>query len=258
VAGWVGNLHQCVHLELKWKELLERYGLKYFKASEQAHGTGQFAQYRDDPGDPTRPWSKKEKEIFKEIKTAFVDATVYHNIIGIGTVLMLPDYERIKRETVGEDNQLPEPYYLCAVFTLLEAGQIMNHWNATTDDKALLKPIFDSQEEYSGTMKAAFDGFAKNNPISCEYLLPPDYEDDEMFLMLQAADNYVYETRKLLIQSEYDKGRMERIAMQRLKERSRRIYKLNYKALRMVLAAQQQSDVIPIKAAIENDLELEL
>jgi hypothetical protein len=86
-------------------------------------------------------------------------------------------------------------------------------------------------------------------------LLPPYYESDRNYLVLQAADNLAYECRRLLISEEYDKHIHERIAMTRLKERVFKIYKLNYDGLKAVLEAQGP-DTIPFEADIHNRHEL--
>jgi hypothetical protein len=70
VAGFIGNQHDCVHFDFAWKEkILDKYGLKYFKASELNAGGREFAKFRDDPSDLNKKFSKREKEIFGQIKT---------------------------------------------------------------------------------------------------------------------------------------------------------------------------------------------
>ena len=96
-----------------------------------------------------------------------------------------------------------------------------------------------------------FDEFCRKNPISAQFLLPPHYEDDTHYLMLQAADNLAYECRKLLITSEYDTHLPLRIAMQRLKKQVHKIYKLNYESMRIIMEAQAP-DAIPFEAEIHN------
>jgi hypothetical protein len=42
VAGFMGHQHDCVHLDMAWKErILDKYDLKYFKASELNSGKGE-------------------------------------------------------------------------------------------------------------------------------------------------------------------------------------------------------------------------
>jgi len=63
VAGFLGHQHDCVHLDLAWRDkILDKYDLEYFKASELNTGKGQFAKFRDNPnGDLNAPFSPREK-----------------------------------------------------------------------------------------------------------------------------------------------------------------------------------------------------
>src|SRR5580704_16511057 len=49
VAGFVASNLATVTLDLRWRDLLTKYHLNYFKASELNAGEGEFRQYRDDP-----------------------------------------------------------------------------------------------------------------------------------------------------------------------------------------------------------------
>jgi len=259
VAGFVGGLDVMVVLELRWKDLLKKYNLKFFKASQIENGFGEFAQYRDDPNALSKPLSKREKALIVEIKTAFVNLICETDgLYGIGTVLILPDFERLVQEDPVAYHHLPFPYYICGQLTMMEAGQMMllSNQHSRPAARGNLRPVFDSHEEYSGRFKQIFDSFARMNPISSRYLLAPHYESELDHLTLQAADCLAYEARKLLIQQEFEPHRPERIAMTRLRKRVRRLYKLNYESLKLIAHAQT-SDTIPLAPALENDLTLE-
>ena len=98
-----------------------------------------------------------------------------------------------------------------------------------------------------------FDDFKTKNPVCSQWLLLPNYEDEKEYVALQAADNLVYECRRLLITEEYDKHIPERKAMTRLKERIYKIYKLNYDGLKTIME-NQSSNAIPITPEVENEL----
>ena len=253
VAGFLGPLEECLMLDTAWGDFLKRTGVKYFKTSQCEYGFGEFAQFRDDPKDLSRPFSKREKDLFTGIKISAVDVIMAHpEMYGVGAVLMLPDYHRLTDEYDRAAKVLPRPYYLCSTFTLMESGQMMNRLNARSGPSArgYLRPIFDSHEEYSGAMKLGFDGFCLKNPLSCKYLLSPHYEDEQTYLCLQAADVLAYESRRTLIGLEYE-NRAENKAMARLKKKIWRLYKINYDGLRVIADAQEQPDVIPIAPAIQ-------
>ncbi len=101
IAGFIGAQLVTATLELRWRDLLKKYGLEYFKASELNAGVGQFQKFRDDPNNLRwRHFSQREKDIFKEIKTTFTDLIVSFNegLYGIGAVVILPDLERLRSE----------------------------------------------------------------------------------------------------------------------------------------------------------------
>jgi hypothetical protein len=69
VAGFAANNETSACLELRWKDVLLRYNLEYFKASELNAGEGQFRQFRDEPDNRSwQPFSDREKEKFVESK----------------------------------------------------------------------------------------------------------------------------------------------------------------------------------------------
>ena len=218
VAGFLGHQHDCVHLHFAWEEkILKKYDIEYFKASELEWGTGQFAKFRDDPKNLSSPFSEREKTLFREIKTASIDLILDFQIVGFGVVMMLPDYHRLNQELKRDGRIIQAPYFICSQLCMMEAGFIM--WSLNCDSspsqRGLVRPVFDSHEEYSGRAKQMFDDFAEKNPWCSKSLFPSHYKNDRDYLMLQAADNLAYEARLLLIVQEYDKHIPERKAMVR-------------------------------------------
>lgn len=259
IAGFLGHQHDCVHFHWAWEErLLQKYELAYFKASELNAGKGQFAKFRDNADELDARFSEREKKLFDQIKIESIDIIVEFSLIqGFGAVLMLPDYYRLLDEYKSIGQLLPAPYFFCAQLVMMEAGFIIDAVNAgrPSCQQGLVRPVFDSHEQYSGRAKQMFDLFAQKNPLCSQYLLSPQYEDDKKYLILQAADNFAYEARRLVITQEYAKHIPERAAMKRLKERVLRIYKLNYEGLRAIMDSQKP-DMIPIKPKIENKMTL--
>ena len=164
VAGLVGNNHATAVLELRWRDLLKKYEIKYFKASELNAGEGQFKKFRDDPTSTARMlFSDREKCIFSEIKTAFTDAIVQCSGLSvIGASLILSDYERV-RSDYPPARTLSYPYFVCSSVVLMELGVQFNRLNQQycEQDRMRVRPVFDSHEEYSGRMKQGFDFFCR-------------------------------------------------------------------------------------------------
>jgi hypothetical protein len=241
VAGFVGNQLVTSTLELRWRDVLLKYELDYFKASELSAGTGQFQKFRDDPKEFNwRPFSKRENELFKQIKTDFTDVIINcgNGLYGIGAVVILPDLERIRAEYENA-KALPVPYYLCSTMCMVEAGLEMAEQNAGhKTDLCWLRPIFDTQEEYSGRAKTHWDIFCEKNPLAAKYLLPPHYEKEQDYLMLQAADYFAFEARKLVFTQRHNKP--IRVPMKRLiaTGNKMKIYRFDYVGLKMAADAQ--------------------
>jgi hypothetical protein len=250
VAGFVGNGAAALELDMRWKDLLTEYDLAYFKASEIEFGFGEFAKHRENLARINDPLTDNEKSFIREIKTAFVSLICdCDEMIGIGAVLLLRDYELLRNESPHAAKVLPNPYVLCADFALLEAGIMVNEVNAFYPYTTFLRPIFDSHKDFGPRFCASFNSFQRRNPICSRYLLPPHYEIEQKYRCLQAADCLAYEARRLLVRDEFEPHRNVRIAMSRLSDQVGRMYKLDYDSLKTVAEAQTP-DLIPIEPTI--------
>ena len=248
VAGFLAHQHDCVHLDLAWRDrILEKYELEYFKASELNAGTRQFAKFRDNPSNLDCLFSRREKELFGKIKTESIDIFLeFGHVAGIGVVLVLPDYYRLLEEYKPLGKALPAPYLFCANIMMMEIGVMMNEVNDAlrrnkVSQRGVVRPVFDSHKTYSGRSKLMFDEFVRKNEFCSKYLLPPHYENDKDYVVLQIADNLAYECRRLLVTSDFDTHIPERMAMKRLKEGIYRIYKLNYDGLKAIVENQPEN-----------------
>lgn len=240
VAGFCSHNKISAQMELRWRDLLNHYNLEYFKASELNAGQGQFRQFRDDPScTEWRRFSDREKTVFAEIKTAFTDviAQSADSIYGVGAVVILPDYERLLAESSAARKVLRYPYYIAAQWVLIEAGLNVTKQNKSHSpgDKVWIRPVFDSNETYSGRMKQVFDSFCADNPLAAAPMLPPYYEDDKQYLSLQVADNLAFEIRKYVecIMTH----RKQRKALERIAGCFFHVYNLNYSSLKAIVDA---------------------
>ena len=129
---------------------------------------------------------------------------------------------------------------------MMEIGVMMNEVNDDlrrnkVSQRGVVRPVFDSHKTYSGRSKLMFDEFVRKNEFCSKYLLPPHYENDKDYVVLQIADNLAYECRRLLVTSDFDTHIPERMAMKRLKEGIYRIYKLNYDGLKAIVENQPEN-----------------
>lgn len=254
VAGYSASYETWVHLGWKWTDLLKKWNLEYYKASENENALGQFAQCREDPKNVKTPLNKAERARLKEIKTEFIDAICSHHddLQGYGAVVVQEDFARLVREDEAALSLLTEsPYYICFQLCLVAAALPARNANErrTDEEKIYIKPIFDSHKEYSRVAKTLFDKFAPKNPKSAEVLVPPSFDDDKTTTPLQVADTLAYETRKLFnLRIQKPEDDYMRVPMIRLKPNVYRLYELDYKTLKALLA-RQTGDSIAVKPA---------
>jgi len=250
VGGFVSSGAPSLVLDLRWKELIDKYQVKYFKTSELENMFGEFKKYRDDPDCyPLKRFSAREKDLIRQIKTEFVDLIVEQKeaFWAVSATVLIRDWNLLKHESPEIIARLPPFYQLCGHLVMLEAGMLIWETNDhRRHDPALLRPIFDSHDEYSKRFIFSFDVFAKKNPNCSRYLLPPLFESDESYLMLQAADLFVYEMRRTIGSFHYDKREILRKSMERLLPQVSRTFILDRDAL--VKMVEMQSDYNPIQS----------
>ncbi len=241
VAGFIGNYLTTAVLEMRWADLLKKYEIKYFKASELSAGQGQFKKFRDDSKAKNwKPFSCREKKFFDQAKTDFTDVIMScrSGLYAIAVSVILPDLELLRSE-YAQAAALPMPYFLATGWAIMEAGSLINEWNTghRPATQCWLRPIFDQQEEYSGHAKKAWDSFRDKNPISSKFLFPIHYEASTEYLTLQAADNLAFEARKFVCSRK--KKLKPRISLGRIvKPGNLAFYDLDYHALKTIADAQ--------------------
>lgn len=256
VAGYMANYYAWVHLDWKWRELLKKWNIAYFKASECDNGFEQFAQYRDDPSEVTERLKPREKDKLREAKTDFVDCVLAfrNEVSGYGAVVIEKDFARLVAEDENARRLLMQkPYYIALQMALVGVAVPIYEYNQKhgQDRRCFIKPIFDAHEEYSKYTKILFDKFTAKNPKCAEVLLPPDHASDIDTAALQVADLLAYEARKMLVGKLADPPQPERIAMTRLLPTVQSIFRLDYDTLRMFIA-RQKPDSISVLPAIKD------
>lgn len=251
LAGYIAASDTWIHLEWKWRDLLKRWKVRYFKASECSNLLGEFAQYREDPEDLRSQLSPQEFATSTEAMTQFIDLMCAHkdDLRGYGAVAIKDDFFKVtSHDERAARALLDNPYYACFQLCLVASAQAAREGNLRRHprDWVLIKPIFDSHERISGTARRLFDAFVKENPLSAELLYPIDYDDDIRLVRLQVADVLAYETRKLLTGELRGLANLKlRKSMERLLEFTYHIYRLDYNTL-IRWAHSFKGDGIPI------------
>lgn len=254
VAGWFGAQDDVAILEMKWKDLLRKYDMAYFKASEVEYCTGQLRKYRENPDAPAGPLTQKEKDFKNHVKKEFVDLICDDRyLIGCSATILLRDWEQFKLDEPALSLQLPTTYNLAYQMMLMVAGYSIYELNKScaASQRSLVRPILDSNEQLEPQFMQAFPVWAQKNPKSSRFMLDPLYEDERTYLCLQAADCLAYEARRFVAGYTNDSDNYQvRVAMQRMGEKCNHAYLLNYKMIRILASAQPKPDVIPIPSKV--------
>jgi len=239
-SGYVAGYKTWIDFDWKWREVLKKWDIKYFKSSECETLVGEFLKYRSDPNHPRAPMTPKDKETARRARTDFTDVIcqLQDSLCGIGAVVVKRDFERI----ISENSRAlflfgSEPYFLALQMCLTRMVTKLAQDNGPFAGKHYIKPIFDSHEEFSGTAKRLYDKFKSKNPNVAAVLLPLNYEDDIDTAALQASDFLTYEVRKYLVGLDVEK-RSERISLQRISPTVYAIDRVDYPALVDILGRQ--------------------
>lgn len=259
IAGYSAAIAAWWHLDCHWQELLKRWKLKYFKASECENGLAEFAQYRDDPADLKSPLKPHERERLRKAKIEFIDAICEHHHVlqGYGAAIVTEDFERIMGEDpVARGIFLDKPYYLGAQLCLVAAAMLVRDVNTlrTGNDKIEVRPVFGAHEERNGIAKTVFENFAIKNPRSAEVLLAPQYGDHRTDSWLQVADTLAYEIRKQLTPSAKNPSAdYMRVSLRSLLPALHRVFRLNCRNVKQIIS-NHSPDSIPIPHLLPEEL----
>ena len=244
VAGFIAPYDTWVHLDWAWRDLLKVWKINYFKTSECVNGLGEFAQYRDDPGDLKSRLKTHEWQRLQDSYTQFSDAICkhYEYIRGSGAVAYLADFQRIISEDAKARSLFMDHlYYLCLQAALHAATDKVYEVNLqrSEDDKLYINPIFDAQREFSTVAKIAYEKFRQKNKRAGSILLPLNYEDDVDTPALQAADMLTYEAQKHGTNLEKNPAQAIRPQLQKLLRIIDKVKRLDYPTLKLIVANQR-------------------
>lgn len=241
VSGYVAGYATWVDFDWRWRDVLRKWNIKYFKSSECETLVGEFLKYRTDPQHPRAPMAKEDKDTARRARTDFTDVIcqLQNSLCGIGTVVIKNDFERIISESEKARFIFGcEPYFMGLQVCLTRMVTRLEKDNGPMVGKHYIKPIFDTHEEFSGRAKVLYDKFKGKNPNVAAVLLPLSYDDDLETTALQASDFLTYEVRKYLLGEDVEK-RPPRISLERISPTIYAIDRLDYAHLVDILNRQR-------------------
>ena len=169
IGGYFGSERAWEGFDSEWKDVLDRYSLSVFHASEWESLYGEF-----------QGWSLDKKiSCIRELIAVIAN----HEIIGIHSAISLRDYEQLF-PLDSEDS----PYFLCFQSCI---GEIAIFAGEQQEDVAF---IFDQKPEVEYRAMRLFN-FAKTHDdwLDRQWLGTITFADKRKFLPLQAADGLAYE-----------------------------------------------------------------
>lgn len=177
MAGYVSTAEKWEEFELRWKEVLVKYGISFFHMKEYAHRTGEF-----------QGWPEEKRVALMKELIAVIQACVLY---GVAVAISAKDYESEFPEELKKF--LRNPYYL-AVYSCL--SQALNYHMKNHADEEIAF-VWDEKSKVAAEMQRIYVAYKAADFIPRPELLGSlTFADDKKFVPLQAADLLAYEYRK--------------------------------------------------------------
>lgn len=232
IGGFVGRYEEWAKIEWRWKELLEKYGLGYYRAAEAEHARKQFDKLPFRDGD--KPLTYEQFELLRGVRDEFLSVFCAGLIAGVAIGIHIDDFNAVANTPELLAKFGNTPYFLCGHVALLSTiDGVKNHIRS----KELVAFIFDRQEKYDAEMLRVHSRFTK---ADCEFhsqVGSLTFEDKRRFVPLQVADTLAYEVRKDFENRIANPDAPERAIFTELKERDRvwRIHRCDQPCLQWYL-----------------------
>lgn len=186
LSGYVSSVDSWTKFSNEWQALLDEAPvLQYFKMREAASCEEQF-----------RPYKGKEKERNERLGK-FLRLIQTHTQVSVSSVIPLLAFDKILKGRIDEDWDDP---FFCTIFDvisiLLETHTRLRIWGAVS---GALDFIFDDQPRLAAKVPAYYQRIREGlHPLAKNSIAPsPKFEDDKVFLPLQAADVQSWYFRRL-------------------------------------------------------------
>jgi hypothetical protein len=136
VGGFVSTVDEWLEFDKKWRAVLGDNALDYFRMSEFAHSTGQFAH----------GWKGREEKRALFIGQ-LVDIIAEHTKYWMGACVLKRDYDRVDRDYELHERTYPFP--LCARGCIDGA----NAWYHATHQEGSIEYIFEYGDDHFDQLK---------------------------------------------------------------------------------------------------------
>jgi hypothetical protein len=216
IGGMIGRYEEWSKIEWPWKQLLEKYEIEYYRASEAEFARGQFDKEPYRTGDSST--TAKQYDLLRKVRQDFFDVVTRGVVSGLAIGIPL----EIFREVANTPERLEKfggtPYYLCGHMAML---RLLKAEKYEINSKDLMAFIFDRQEAFDAEMLKVHAALATPR---CEFHAQVGsitFDDKRRFIPLQVADTLAYEARKDLERKLANPNAAERPEFTRLKDKGK-------------------------------------
>jgi hypothetical protein len=212
IACMFGRYEEWRKIEWPWKDLLSKYDLKYYRASEAEFARGEFDKEPFRTKDlPTTP---EQYRLLQEIRAEFFEVITRGHVFGLAFGVPLELFYQVADTPEKLDRFGGTPYYHCATDVLL---RLVIALKETVRLKELVAFVFDRQKEFEAEM-------VRLHGMMCDPDFPLHHQmgsitfaDKKTFIPLQVTDTLGYEVRKDFERKMADPNATEREEFRRLK-----------------------------------------
>jgi len=222
IAGFLGRCEQWSKIEWRWRELLDKYEIKYYHAVEAEFARKEFEKppYRTDH---KTKLNRAQFALLKNVRTDFLSVLTSGFVTGLSIGIPIAAFNAVANTPEIREKFGNSPYYHCSHLAMLRALHGIRY---ELGSRELIKFIFDRQQEHEAEMMRVHEEFRRKSSVYSAQVGSVTFEDKQEFIPLQVADTLAYETRKFFETKMLDPNAKERPELQKLK-RDRKVFTIN-------------------------------
>jgi hypothetical protein len=190
-GGMIGRHEEWAKIEWPWKQLLDKYEIEYYRATEAEHARGQFKKppFRTVPDSLTF----KQNELLREVRREFFEVVTRGIVSGLAVGIPITMFSEVANTPEKLAKLGGTPYYLCGHMVILRTLKAVKY---EVNSRELVTFVFDRQQTFRAEMLKVHARLATKE---CEFhsqVGSITFDDKRRFVPLQIADTLAYEVRK--------------------------------------------------------------
>jgi hypothetical protein len=210
-AGFIARYEGWSSVEWRWRSLLEKYELKYYRAAEAGHARGQFEK----PPFRTHPnkLSREQWGLLQEVRNEFLSVLCSGRLFGLAIGMHMKDFYKVACTPEILSKFGNTPYYLCCHMALI---QTLVGARDELRTREVIQSFFDQNGEHQAEMKRVHQAFGQINPEYRAQMGSLEFASKEIKILLQTADTLAYEVQKDFRRQITNPGTPRRVELERL------------------------------------------